>query len=327
MPNKEQRNEIIENFQRLLRRTRPIMNYSVAELAEMIGVTRQTMNNLETYKTNMSQTQYIALAAVFDHYFKQDDELRAVVETIIDQEGQRKFSAYDTSFRDGSLLARWFDGAERCGQNPSAGYAYVEDLCVIAEQYLLFLDTTVLTTEDGESVAEDLIEALRASERKVIVPFRSVEQLNDPAGGNAHLVALEYLNRMKVEGLLDIRGEKSDPDFRDTVLSVFTRYRSMYRLCLITQNRILAEDVLRLNDGSKEDDMRIIAGFVRNDRFFSYPLPSDGDLFAQKTADFLADGTVSTWGEAYEGERSGSYDEAPETEAGDPMPCEEEENV
>ena len=115
MLDKDQRNVIVENFQSLLRPIRNIMDCSIAEMAEAIGVTRQTMNNLETRKTGMSQTQYIALAAFIDHYFRQNGRLLPAVQTIIDQEGTKNAADYDTSFRDGSHRAVVRGDARVCG--------------------------------------------------------------------------------------------------------------------------------------------------------------------------------------------------------------------
>lgn len=46
---------------------RKIMGWSAVELADKIGVTKQTVSNLERSKTAMTTTQYIAIRAVLDY--------------------------------------------------------------------------------------------------------------------------------------------------------------------------------------------------------------------------------------------------------------------
>lgn len=53
--------------------------WSAEEFGNMIGVTKQTVRNLETKKTRLSKTQYIAIRAVLDYELEErpDDQLLA----------------------------------------------------------------------------------------------------------------------------------------------------------------------------------------------------------------------------------------------------------
>ncbi|KXB63512.1 helix-turn-helix transcriptional regulator [Olsenella sp. DNF00959] len=53
--------------------------WSAEEFGDMIGVTKQTVRNLETKKTRLSKTQYIAIRAVLDYELEErpDDQLLA----------------------------------------------------------------------------------------------------------------------------------------------------------------------------------------------------------------------------------------------------------
>ena len=46
---------------------RKIKGWTTEELGNRIGVTKQTISNLENYKVNMTKTQYIALRSVFEY--------------------------------------------------------------------------------------------------------------------------------------------------------------------------------------------------------------------------------------------------------------------
>lgn len=111
-----------------------------------------------------------------------------------------------------------------------------------------------------------LTAALLDAEKKIIVPLRSIEELD--AGGRQEK---KFLAQMQAAGVLQIHGEETDPDFRDTILSVFEKFRGKYRLCLITLNEELAQEILRLND-SAEDGFEIAAGFFDEGEFKFYEL-------------------------------------------------------
>ena len=57
--------------------------WTLEELGDMIGVTKQTMSNLENKKTEMSRTQYIALRAVLDYEIENNPE-NTVLPTALD---------------------------------------------------------------------------------------------------------------------------------------------------------------------------------------------------------------------------------------------------
>ena len=59
--------EFIERIQKNLRRIRIMLNLSVAEFAGCLGITRQTVNNLETEKTALGHMQVLAVLSVIEH--------------------------------------------------------------------------------------------------------------------------------------------------------------------------------------------------------------------------------------------------------------------
>lgn len=67
MDNKEKKiNELQENLQSL----RKALGWSANDLAEHIGVTRQTIHNIESGKTPISLTQYLAIRSVMQEEIK-----------------------------------------------------------------------------------------------------------------------------------------------------------------------------------------------------------------------------------------------------------------
>ncbi len=56
----------IERLQEILLLIRRTVGWTAEEFGDKIGVTRQTINNLEAKRNNLTKTQYIAIRAVLD---------------------------------------------------------------------------------------------------------------------------------------------------------------------------------------------------------------------------------------------------------------------
>lgn len=89
----EARQALIENFQISMRAIRLLMGYSIVELAEYVGVTRQTINNLETGKSKMSAMQFLSLAAVVDNYITINGDMYQAIAAILDGNGKKRRTA------------------------------------------------------------------------------------------------------------------------------------------------------------------------------------------------------------------------------------------
>ena len=254
MPNQRERQLMIENFQDSLRLVRHLMEFGVEEFAEAIGVTRQTLNNLESKKSKMSATQYIAVAALVDNYFARNDRMLSALKVILDSDGRNYGTEYETAFRDDSLLKRWFE--DFLNREEIAETFDDETLSDLAAEYKIFLDAKSLTADGAADFIANLTTALKDVEEKVIVPLRSIEEL---AAEDSEQVK-RLLSKIHADNVLDIRGEETDPDFHDTIIKVFPRFRDNYNLCLITPDKKLAAEVLRMNE--PDGDSEIVAGFV-----------------------------------------------------------------
>lgn len=72
----------IEKLQDNLYLIRKAGGWSAEDFGEMIGVTKQTIRNLETATTIMSKTQYIAIRSVLDYEMKERDKNDILNSTI-----------------------------------------------------------------------------------------------------------------------------------------------------------------------------------------------------------------------------------------------------
>ena len=83
--------EIISLLQDNLSSVRKIAGWTTEELGDKIGVTKQTISNLENKKTKMTRTQYIAIGAVLKYEVSSNKnaEVLAYVIGILLDSGKR----------------------------------------------------------------------------------------------------------------------------------------------------------------------------------------------------------------------------------------------
>jgi len=75
--------ELISIMQEYLSDIRKIAGWSAETLGKKIGVTKQTISNLENYKVNMTKMQYIAIRAVIEYEIRLVSK-NSILERVID---------------------------------------------------------------------------------------------------------------------------------------------------------------------------------------------------------------------------------------------------
>lgn len=128
----------------------------------------------------------------------------------------------------------------------------------IMESYVreckIFIDTCSLLHIAVDKFWRNIIPLLRQYQAKIIIPLRSIEELEKHSqnAGKPELAqnannTLKILQRLLQADFVEIRGEKTD-NFVDNVFQVvFTKFRMTHKLLLITQDNDLARDILALN--------------------------------------------------------------------------------
>lgn len=79
----------IEKLTQSLPSIRKIAGWSSEDLGELIGVTKQTISNIETRKNKMSKTQYIAIRTIIDYEITEHPEnelLKNVVDVLLNSD-------------------------------------------------------------------------------------------------------------------------------------------------------------------------------------------------------------------------------------------------
>lgn len=122
------------------------------------------------------------------------------------------------------------------------------------KDWKIFMDTCSILHFAADKFWMNILPLLRQYQNKVIVPLRSIEELqkHEANTGNSELAenaknCLRVLNKLIKAGFVEIRGEQGD-NFADNVFQVvFTKFRMTHKLLLITQDNDLAKDIIALN--------------------------------------------------------------------------------
>lgn len=213
------RQKMIDTMQVSMKQIRQVLGLGVQEFGDLIGLTRQSINNLETQKNKMSAIQYIAVCAVIDNYVKDKPELLPILSTVLcSNEDVNTINIFET-IESGSLLKKWFmcfpDESKIFGFSSDMTSAIAnEDFNNIAEKYRIFLDQTVLFDDNFANAIQPLALALKNSGNKFIIPLKVIEaiqhQLMSPNESDVSLAknGMKLLMGMQNEELIDISGEK-----------------------------------------------------------------------------------------------------------------------
>lgn len=122
------------------------------------------------------------------------------------------------------------------------------------ENYKIFIDTCSLMDTNIYKFYNNIHLLLKATSSKIIVPYSVIYELKNHSKSknkdkqNKADNGIQILEKLKHNNLLDVRGESND-NFADNVfLVVFTKFRMQHNLLLITQDNILAKEILNLNN-------------------------------------------------------------------------------
>ena len=74
----------IKKLQRNLSSLRKLAGWTAEELGKKVGVTKQTVSNLENKRTSMSKIQYIAIRTILDYEAKSNENLARALHLVLD---------------------------------------------------------------------------------------------------------------------------------------------------------------------------------------------------------------------------------------------------
>lgn len=255
----ELRQRMIETMQNSLKQVRQILGFGVQEFGDIVGLTRQTINNLESNKNKMSTIQYVAICAVIDQCTKDKSELFHVISTILSTNDRVEDAQLFSDIENNSLLKKWFlcfpDESKITGLlHEQSNIINQENFKVIENNYKIFLDETTLCKEGFGEWVQQVAKAMSQENNKFLVPLKVVESIQGKIISSEPLTVeyaqrgLNLLMRMQEQNIVEIRGEKSDVNIISTFVSVFAKFKCVNRLALLTENEKLAKQVMALNN-------------------------------------------------------------------------------
>ncbi len=225
-----------ELLQSELKTIRLYMDFSTQELADYLGVTRQTINNLESGKTKLSDTQVIALFAIIDRRLRYDSiEYTAVKELI------REPSCGLTD--SPSLLDLWFDCLGLKVKDNSVNLPN-EDVNKELTESLIFVMFDFLMEERAIEVLKALAPHLLQRGQQIILPrVHAVKLIEASEHGDVSQAdhakkIMDYFVQLNADNLMQIRGKESDTfeSDNDLIEYILSRYSSQGRIAILKQN-------------------------------------------------------------------------------------------
>lgn len=246
------RQRMIDTMQVSLKQIRQVLNLGVQEFSDIIGLTRQSINNLESSKIKMSTVQFIAICSIIDYFVESQPELMHIIISILNS-NDTLYNDYifDDISNNNSLLKKWFSCFPDNSKIINTNADTINDL---VENYKIFLDDTALCEIININQIASLTSKMHQLAKRFIIPLRAIDLIQSQLLSenvifkNAARQGMTNLQLFQELGISEIRGEQSDVNIMTTLVSVFVKYKVVYRLALITQNKKLAKSILSLND-------------------------------------------------------------------------------
>ena len=243
------RRRMIDAMQLSLKQIRLILNLGAQDLGDYVGLTRQSINNFENSKNKMSSVQYIAICSVFDHFVSKKPSLAPIIKEILNSNDTLYNNRVFEDVPDNSLVKKWFSCFPDSNINQPKENV-LEDLVLNCK---IFLDDTALCDMSDVGQISEMMTLMQKHSKQFVIPLKAVDSLQsrllwDHDDLNLVRSGMKNLRLLQSAGIANIRGEASDVSIISTIVSVLIRYKMVYRLVVITQNKKLADAAMKLNN-------------------------------------------------------------------------------
>ncbi len=209
LDNETFRQDMISGVQSSLRVIRTILDISGQELAEYIGVTRQTINNFENERREMNIPHFLAICGLIDEMCIHNEDLKETILSVINPRlsGEHKL---DIEY---SLLSHWFSTFEHLREyyvdiNEDNYASKMEEIVRYSD--VIYIDIFFLMQELSIDFFNDISPFLEEYRKKITVSESSLEELDTYRNGSLRTpkrlaeVAYESLRELANKGLVDI---------------------------------------------------------------------------------------------------------------------------
>jgi len=279
---KNNREKMIQIFQLSLKQIRLFLKITGQELGEIIGVTRQTINNLENMKTALSYTQYIAICAYLDNRVKNNPDLLSSIASFIKANQQNTVEDYHPStdkvinIYNGSFLDRWFlmfpetnELIEKRIKEPER-IETSDMLQFLINHFKVIITGDVFKNHGTKTFLENISPYIK--DNKMIIPLLSIDKLQKKADDEvvskkpSYKAILNYLKELEDKNIIEVRGEYSDlkKDIEEVIIQVLLKHHRFHRLFVVTNNELLVKSIMNLNKEYKEQAFPVLVGYLED---------------------------------------------------------------
>ena len=285
---KEKRQQMISGMQSSLKIIRQVVDLSAQEIADYIGVSRQTISSIETKKSVMNAAQYISISAILDREIpKHDcalDQIKAVLKAHSEGSGDEIIQLKNDSFIEG-----WFGTYDELHVDTELIKSKVlddEDLRNLCENYMLFFSHDVFENDSIESFIFKLMPYLKDANACIYMPVVAIDTIENKMKSPDEEVAKKAKRTANIimsldrAGLLSVRGDEENRDLEEFLVNVITYFRDAKNLALFTESEELTERVLSINDIKTDSTLPILVCGVNKEGCAERKQLDNGDIDA-----------------------------------------------
>lgn len=252
-----QLNFIQQNFRKL----RSICEWSASDVAEVLGITRQTINNIELGKTQLNPLQYIGFVSMLEYCRKSSPEVSAYIDICLAHFPRSEQVSI------ANLLSAWF--ANFPIQFPKAGspkdtFRNVQSVNLIehiVEQCKIFVTPDIF--QGNKKCLEELGAAALQFDNPLIVPAKAFFLIETSLSEDCK----NFVAACRSDGRIKFYESEQDTSLAEIITTQMLRLRSKYPLCLITGDRVLASDIQTLGTLQSVSGHEILTARIIDDTY------------------------------------------------------------
>lgn len=261
----------IDFIQKNFRKLRSICEWSASDVAEIMGVTRQTINNIELGKTLLSPLQYIGFSAMLEYCRKTRPQIAAHLDIYLMHFPKSEQVA------GANLLAEWFASFPKQFPETSSlkdalrNVQSVDLIEHIVGRCKVFVTPDIF--QGNRKCLEELGTVALRYENPLIVPAKALSQIMPSLNEDCR----DFVTACRCDGRIRFYGSERDASLAEVITTQILRLRAKYPLCLVTGDQVLAADVQTLGRLQSVPGYDILTARIVNDTYLELWDDSTGD--------------------------------------------------
>lgn len=269
---------LLDFLQQHLRQIRGICNWSGNEMAEVLGVTRQTMSNIETGKTKLLPSLYLAIGAMLENRCRQSPILKEYLDICFARFPSNLFNLDARPVAADTLVENWFSTFPK--QFSKAIPVYEPSSILMSRELMLYICRNckillchgILFHDRQLDCVEELCEMAYEHGNSPILPYKAFREME---------TQLSHDSAQRIQRLIDtkrlaIYGSNDDPQLNMLAVQLFFSLNKKYRLAFITDDGKFADDLQQLNSLKTVEGYPAYALMITDDGFLQNYFPTDG---------------------------------------------------